>query len=272
MLTGIDHIAIVVSDLEMAITNYEQLGFTVVPGGRHPGGTYNGLISLADGAYIELVAFYQPNPEHPWWSRLEQGGGLIDFCMQTDDLQAEIAAFRRAGISMSDPVSGGRVRPDGYQIRWLLSMPSSRYRGVVPFLIEDETPREERVPKETKHQNQVTGIGTMTFVVDDLATIRRWYASILQDDGQEIKRDDLRDDLDATGVRFTIWQPGGRSHGFDFVMPKEQGSLPASPLSDWWESRGPSPYAVTLKTASGEMKLLNETNALSVRLTDVSKW
>ena len=59
MLQGIDHIVIVVSDLEQAAKDYEQLGFTVVPGGKHPVGSHNVLIALADGSYIEIIAFYR---------------------------------------------------------------------------------------------------------------------------------------------------------------------------------------------------------------------
>jgi len=244
MLTGIDHIVILVPDLETAIRHYTQLGFTVAPGGKHPTFTHNALISFADGAYVELLAFYQPNPESRWWARLEQGGGLIDFCMQTDDLQAEITTFRDAGISMTDQMPLSRVRPDGYQLSWVLSSHLGKYRGVIPFLIEDETPREERAPKETKHENQATGIDTLTIAVDDLATIRRWYAGILGDDGQEIECEDLN----ATGAHFKIGP-----HELDFVTPGRSGS----PLNEWLCARGSSPYAATLKTASGKTSLLD---------------
>jgi len=57
ILTGIDHI-IVVAELEAAVASYRGLGFAVVPGGRHPIGTHNALIGLADGSYIELIAFF----------------------------------------------------------------------------------------------------------------------------------------------------------------------------------------------------------------------
>ena len=103
MLLGIDHIVIVVRGLEAAIKGYERLGFTVVPGGRHPVGTYNALISLADGSYIELIAFYEPNPSHRWWAPLQAGGGLVDFCMQTDGLIKDTAALRNAGVDINDP-------------------------------------------------------------------------------------------------------------------------------------------------------------------------
>ena len=253
MLTGIDHFIILIPELETAIKSYEQLGFKVVRGGRHPTGTHNALIGFADGSYLELLAFYEPKPESKLWSKLEQGGGLVDCCLQTDNLRADIAAFRAAGVDMSDPLPLSRVRPDGYKLDWVLSLYGGADRGVVPFLIEDETPRDERVPKEKTHPNQVTGIGTLTIAVDDVETVRRWYAGILGTEGQKIERGDL----DAAGVRFTIGP-----HGFDFLAPK--GSI--GTLSDWLRSRGPSPYAATLTTASGKAGLLDETKSLGARL------
>ena len=42
-----------------------------------PTGTHNALVGLADGAYIELIAFYEPHPENRWWQFLQAGGGLV---------------------------------------------------------------------------------------------------------------------------------------------------------------------------------------------------
>ena len=120
---------------------------------------------------------------------------MIDFCMQTDNLLAEITMFQRAGIDMSEPIPLSRVRPDGYELSWLVSVHPGRYQGVVPFLIEDKTRRDERVPRENKHRNQVTGISSLTIAVDDVATICRWYSSILQADESEINCKEL----DAAG-------------------------------------------------------------------------
>src|SRR5262249_12580966 len=77
MLQGIDHIVIAVPDLDRAAQSYASLGFTVVQGGRHPVGTHNALIGFADGAYIELIAFYEKNTQHKWWEPLQKGGGLV---------------------------------------------------------------------------------------------------------------------------------------------------------------------------------------------------
>ena len=76
MLTAIDHLVIAVRNLEAAAEDYRSLGFTVVPGGRHPGvGTYNALIAFADSSYIELIGFYEPRADHRWWAPLQRGGG-----------------------------------------------------------------------------------------------------------------------------------------------------------------------------------------------------
>ena len=254
MLLGVDHLVVVVPDLEAAIRSYEQLGFTVVPGGRHPVGTHNALIAFSDWSYIELIAFYEPSPEHRWWGRLQRGGGLVDFCMQTDDLRGDTAAFRQAGVDIEDPKPLTRVRLDGYTLRWVLSIPRDPHRGVAPFLILDETPRQERIPRQRTHPNQVTGIGTVTVVVHEVEAVRRWYTRVLGDFGRDVGRDDLA----AVGVRFTIGP-----HVFDFVAPKGA----RGPLSDWLRAQGASPYAATLRTASGKRVFLDETKTLGARLS-----
>lgn len=237
MLLGIDHIVIAVPDLEAAAGDFERLGFTVVPGGRHPVGTHNVLISFADGSYIEIIAFYRANPGHRWWKPLQKGEGLVDFCMQTNDLPGDTAKLREAGVDIDDPVPWSRTRPDGYQLKWLLSLAREGHRGVAPFLIQDETPREERIPRETRHKNGAAGIGTVAVAVDDLTTVRHWYKTALGRDGNETERDDLR----AEGISFKIGP-----HSFDFLKP----STEESPLAEWLRRRGPSPYFAALLTNS----------------------
>lgn len=162
MLQGIDHLVVVVPDLDTAIANYTALGFTVMPGGRHPIGSHNALIAFEDGAYIELLAFYAPNPGHRWYAALQHGGGLTDYCLVTNELRAEIANFRAHGLKISDPTPLSRTRPDGYQLEWLMGLSDPVNQPGTPFLIEDLTPRDERIPKQTQHANGVTGIQSLT--------------------------------------------------------------------------------------------------------------
>ncbi|MBW2551150.1 MAG: VOC family protein [Deltaproteobacteria bacterium] len=53
-----DHVIILVDDLEAASADFEALGFTVTPGGEHGEGlSHNALIHFADGTFFELLAF-----------------------------------------------------------------------------------------------------------------------------------------------------------------------------------------------------------------------
>jgi len=189
MIEGLDHLVVAVKDLAAAARSYTEAGFAVVTGGRHPESTHNALISFADGSYIELLAFYEPSPKHRWWGALERGGGLIDFCLASSDLASDSAAFRRAGVTITDPEPGARARPDGVQLRWQLAKPEGAFRGVAPFLIHDETPRSERVPRPAAHVNRVSGVGTVTVAVADARAATLWYESAVGRKGQAVRRD-----------------------------------------------------------------------------------
>jgi len=244
MIQGIDHIVIVVRDLDQAAEDFTRLGFTVVPGGRHPVGTHNMLIPLADGSYIELAAFYREALDHRWWEPLEKGERLVDFCLQTDDLQGDTAKLRQAGVAINDPVPWSRKRPDGYELKWLLSLATASHRGVAPFLIQDLTPRAERIPQQFRHPNEAAGIGTVTVAVGELANIERWYEALLA-----IPATPFTDDmLGARGVFFAVGP-----HILEFVTPTDT----QSPLVNWLREFGPSPYAATLKTAMPGTELLD---------------
>ena len=254
MLQGIDHLVIAVHDLEQAARDYRDLGFIVVEGGRHTGiGTYNMLIAFQDGAYIELIGFYEkPRPDHRWWAPLDKGGGLVDYCLQTDDLAGDTIALRRAGVDIGDPEPRDRKRPDGVEVRWAFSLPRGADRGVAPFVIADETGRDERVPRQRTHANGVTGVGTLTIAVSDVARVRGWYAQLLKQPGQEIRRPDVG----GAGARFTIGP-----HTLDFVAPAGAGS----PLAEWLRTRGPSPYAASLR-APGKSGALDSARTHGARL------
>jgi len=233
MFTGIDHIVIAVADLDSAVASYTQAGFTVVRGGRHNLGTHNALIALADESYLELIAFLNPVPGHPWFKTLRLGGGVIDFCMRTDDLDADVAAMRAAGAAMGDPSPMTRDRPDGFRLKWVLAIPQPPFNGQVPFLIRDETPRDERVPRERSHRNSVNGIARVTVAVENPGATSRYYARVL---GRPAAPR-LRPELDAAGVVFAIGP-----HEIELMAPRSE----QSPLTRWLSLRGPSPWSATL--------------------------
>ena len=72
-----------------------------------------------------------------------------------------------------------RDRPDGYHLSWVLAVPDPPFNGQVPFLIKDDTPRDERVPHERTHRNGTTGIRALAIAVEDPAVTSRYYARVL---------------------------------------------------------------------------------------------
>ena len=253
MIHAIDHIVFAAPELESLSASFKSLGFTVVGGGRHPIGSYNNLIGLQDGAYIELLSFYEDSPQHYWWDAVhERGGGLIDFCMRTDDVRADYAVFQAQGVEMSPLVGLSRVRVDGYQLAWLNNEVYGPYQGLIPFVIEDETPREERVPKEKHHANGVTGIDRITLATSDLELARRIIGTALGQAGEPVHDVNLK----ASGVLFQA----GR-HRLEYLKPDDAGS----PLHAHIEANRPTPFRIQFHT-DGAPRTISPDDAAGLRI------
>ena len=184
----IDHIVILGQDLDQAIADYEALGFQVMPGGKHPRFTHNALVTFADSAYLELIAFHEmpdasgDDGTHRWVQYVAQGGGLIDFAVAADDLDGLLAEMAANDGSHRGPVPGARNRPDGVEIAWKMGQHRNDIpnTGHLPFLIQDVTPRELRVPPEgATHANGVRGVHSLVVAVTDLnAAVARYSAMV----------------------------------------------------------------------------------------------
>jgi hypothetical protein len=165
---------------------------------------------------------------------MSKSGGLVDFCAQTDDLTAAVAAYRRAGVSITDPNGMTRDRPDGYRLKWVLAIPNAPFNGNLPFLIKDETPRDERVPRERSHRNGVSGLANLVVAVPDAAKVGGWYRATLGTNGEEVEHRGL----DASGTRFTLG-----SHRLDIVSPRGANG----PVAEFLRTRNAGPFQATLK-------------------------
>lgn len=176
----LDHVVILVTDLEAAIADYTALGFTVQRGGVHAGGaTHNALVGFADGSYLELIAFLKPDPAHRWAPAAQRGiEGFIDFALLPDSVPAVVAAARGRGLDYQGPLPGGRLRTDGQRLEWQIGMPPTRD---LPFLCGDLTPRAWRVCEGDVrvHANGVLGVAVLTVLVDDLDASLARYAALL---------------------------------------------------------------------------------------------
>ena len=180
-LRSLDHVVIAVHDLDRSIADYRSLGFTVNPGGRHPGrSSHNALIVFADGAYIELIAWQAAAPEERWWRLLQsRGEGFVDFALLPGDTATAIDAARSRGLAtIIGPVEGGRVRPDGMALQWRTARQASHD---LPFLCGDVTARNLRVPEgeARQHPNGVSGVAGLSIAVRDLGVSVERYSALL---------------------------------------------------------------------------------------------
>jgi len=150
-ITHIDHVLIAVNDLEEAADVYRRLGFFVTEGGEHPGrGTANRLAVL-DPEYIELIAVRDRAEAWPdLVAHLDRfGQGLFTLALASDDLEADLAAFRSRSaegvtdLRPEDPWDGALVTPGGRRRTWRAFRVAGG-RAVNPFLIQHDSEGEEK--------------------------------------------------------------------------------------------------------------------------------
>jgi hypothetical protein len=192
VIRGLDHVVLVVLDLAAAIVEHRQRGFTVTPGGEHAGGlTHNALVGFQDGSYLELIAFHDlaaARGKHSWAPVAERGGGWADFALLSNDLLQDVTAL--GDLVARPPEEGGRTRPDGLGIAWRVA----RLQKPLPFLIEDLTARELRVPggEAATHANGTTRVARIVLGATDPTRVSERYA-MLRDRGApevEVRRAD----------------------------------------------------------------------------------
>ena len=238
-MTGIDHVVVVVRDLEEAMRDYTTLGFTVTPGGTHADGkTHNALITFADGSYIEVLAFLDRERSlgHPWRRRLDEGEGIEDFALGSDDLEADVARMRsedvRAGLAVGQVANGGRRRLDGQELRWrTMRFLQPEGDAALPFIIQDVTARGVRVPggSAAQHRLAVAGIAGVTVVVRDLNLYSERYAAL--PGAGEVERDGQRARIPVGSQWIELVTPDAGIEG----------------VAERLERHGEGPFALTLR-------------------------
>ncbi|MCW1968378.1 MAG: VOC family protein [Anaerolineae bacterium] len=220
----LDHVVILVRDLAQAMGDYAARGYTVMPGGEHVNGeTHNALVALADGAYLELIAFKVPFSQSHRWQRYRAFPGVIDYCLGVDALEPAIQACNLRGLSYGLLPNGGRKRPDGVELQWRSGLAPVNAQGL-PFMIEDVTPRQWRVPDgaAAAHANKVVAIAQLDVLVGDLARAKQNFDILLGPDVPSfVTPAELLYDLNGTTLRLFHPQPksieaqllGGRGAG-----------------------------------------------------------
>lgn len=241
MLTGFDHFIILVNNLDAAMQTYRRLGFDVRAGGEHPTfGSHNALIAFADGTYVELLAFKDPglaaSTRSVWRAgveRLRAGEGFAGFALASNDI-ANDAAGLKPSLAYADPQAGARVRLDGQRVEWHTSMFNGSPVGLMPFLIQDDTPRALRIEPAKEGMGSRARVKEVIVAVKDADQAREAYRALL---GVEPKRVHNAAG-DVAGYRVALeWG------SIVLARPQRSGNAMADQLS----RRGEGIFALTLE-------------------------
>jgi catechol 2,3-dioxygenase-like lactoylglutathione lyase family enzyme len=250
VLTRIDHAMICVPDLPRGIEAYTRMGFNIHPGGAHTGrGTHNAIAFFQED-YLELLSVRDPDeyraaaggaagPGGGLLEFLARGGGFRYVIVQSDDLEADVAAMRQRGVDVSDATEGRRRTPAGQELRWKVAQLGPR--NPLPLLfLQHLTPladRRRQLPGAGEHPNGVQRTDRVYIVVDDVAKAAETYGRVLGmpvprvQRGTVIKADMAVFDLGPTGL--AVAQPAD-----------------AGPAAEALARRGPGPFQVLYRTRS----------------------
>lgn len=101
MIKKMDHIGVVVKDLDSAIKNYtEMFGFKVVEKMDGPGGEFKNAMLQQGDVRVEL---FQPLKEGSFSRFLEEkGGGIHHISFVTDNIEKEAKALKAKGKKLQN--------------------------------------------------------------------------------------------------------------------------------------------------------------------------
>ena len=253
-ISGFDHFIVLVNNLDSAIQAYRRLGFDARAGGEHPAmGSHNALIALADGTYIELVAFKDMAlAEKSYWrkgvERLRVSEGFGGFVLASNDLANEVAQINSRGavsaprilggatppLQYDEPRAGSRLRPDGQRVEWHTAMIGGSPVGLMPFLIQDDTPRALRIEPAKEGTGNRARVKEVVVAVQDIDQAREAYHALLNIEPKRVHNTAN----DVTGYRITAdWGSIVLAH------PERSGNA----MADVLKERGEGIYALSLE-------------------------
>lgn len=181
-LSGLDHVVILINDIDAAQAAWSRLGFHLTPRGFHSIGTRNHCMMFGTD-YVELLSVVKPHPVTRYFSEfLSKGDGAAALAFSTDDSQACWESLRASGIDADPPVDFSRpVELDSgtREARFRVTqLPVEATPGCRTFLCEHFTPELVWLPAYQRHPLGVTGIAGITVVADDAAEAAHAFARV----------------------------------------------------------------------------------------------
>jgi catechol 2,3-dioxygenase-like lactoylglutathione lyase family enzyme len=166
MITGIDHIAIMVRDFDATVANYEIIfgrtpnwrGF--MPGGRHAWFQFSGMA-------LDVIGTHGSGPEADV-SRAEIekfGDAIWGLGFSVPDLDAATRLFERRGLNFLPRHTTRTKNADGVERAWEVTvMKRKSANGVALFLVENK-PEATNWPVAPVHVPQDAAVSTLDHIV-----------------------------------------------------------------------------------------------------------
>jgi hypothetical protein len=169
----LDHSSVCGSNLDTLRQAFTDVGLTPDFGGPHGNGiTQMALIGFDDGTYLELIAPIKPGVTagSDWAKFMSEDAVTCAWAVTSNVLLQEVDRLKKVGIPVTAPAAGSRKRPDGMSVEWQKADVGSGTPGaVLPFIIEDETPRDWRVQKSASVAGApVSGVVNVVLGVSNL--------------------------------------------------------------------------------------------------------
>jgi catechol 2,3-dioxygenase-like lactoylglutathione lyase family enzyme len=192
-LLGLDHVMILVRDLDRAAEAWRRLGFTLSPRGTHSPhmGTGNHTVMLGPD-YFELLGIVAETPHNAnsrqWLAHRE---GLARVAFRTDDAAAGVGELQRHGIAGVGPFDFGRPvqLPDGGETEArfrVFEWPASEAPGGVHiFACQHVTPKAVWIPELQRHANTARRVRHIEVLAVDPRAAAQHLARLIDGGAEE---------------------------------------------------------------------------------------
>ncbi|MBM3626554.1 MAG: VOC family protein [Alphaproteobacteria bacterium] len=182
VIGGIDHVVIIVRDLDAARLRIGRLGFAPTPRGGHPVlGTGNHTVMFREPTYFETMGIERPGPHTARYAEfLARREGIGALALKTDDARRVHAEHGGAPLHASPVVDFARPvdLPSGrVEARFTLSQfDAAATPGVSAFACQHHTPGVVWRQDMLDHPNGAVGLAFATIVVEDPRAAAAAYA------------------------------------------------------------------------------------------------
>lgn len=228
---GIDHVVVVVNDIDRAERAWRRLGFALQPRGFHTRlGTANHLMIFGDN-YFELLGVVEPNEFNAARREMlaKSGEGLANAALRTDSADVAHRAWTEAGLQPDAvlefdrevEISGRKERAAFRTVR----LGTKRARLLGYFVCEHRTPQFVYRPEWARHANGVKALAGAVVIAEDPFLDENYVTrvfgagSVKREDGELLVESGGTPIRFMTRARFEARHPG--------VKPARGGDHPA---------------------------------------------